>query len=189
MQFTQQVGGVAVRAHVAPVQVRPRPMEHVAVAHRVVRMQVHPALTALLLGAAVPTDVERLQTPTGKLDQVLLQREDAEGVLDPIVLKRPVGAVGAGSGLRGNIGVGPRYIHSYDLKRLTTEEAAEVRGLPGGVDADLDLVGDDLIAAFPCRDVQENPAGVGFACPGITGRKPELIEGGQVLSSRSTCRQ
>jgi hypothetical protein len=70
-------------------------VQHVVVGHQVVRVQVNPALTALLLRAAVPTDVECLQASARKLDQILLQGINTEGVFDRIVLKLAVGAVGA----------------------------------------------------------------------------------------------
>jgi len=51
-------------------------------ARRVQRIEVEPALAARGLRPRVPGDRERLQPAVGKLDQVLLQRIDAEGVLD-----------------------------------------------------------------------------------------------------------
>ncbi len=42
---------------------------------------MEPALAALLLRPAVPGDRQRLQAAVGELDQILLQRVDAEGVL------------------------------------------------------------------------------------------------------------
>ena len=56
---------------------------------------VKPALAALRFRARVPRDAERLEPAAGHLDQVLLQRCDAERVLDLVVGGLPVGAVGA----------------------------------------------------------------------------------------------
>ncbi len=53
-----------------------------------------PTLTAVFLRTRVPRYSERLETTARKLDEVLLQRRDAEGVADLIVAERPVGAVG-----------------------------------------------------------------------------------------------
>ncbi|MGR9099208.1 MAG: hypothetical protein ACU826_01445 [Gammaproteobacteria bacterium] len=43
---------------------------------------MEPASTSLFLRAAVPSDGKGLQAPTVQLDQILLQRENAEGVFD-----------------------------------------------------------------------------------------------------------
>ena len=57
-------------------------MKDVVVADRLAGIEVEPALAALVLRPAVPGDPERLKTPVGKLDQILLQRKDAERVFD-----------------------------------------------------------------------------------------------------------
>ena len=57
-------------------------------------IEVEPALAALVLRPAVPGDRQRLQAAIGKLDQVLLQRIEAEGVLDLERGELAVGAVG-----------------------------------------------------------------------------------------------
>src|SRR5208282_6346724 len=71
-------GRVTFGAHEIPVLVELRPMQDVVMPHLLVGVEVEPALTALVLRAAVPGDRERLQTTVGKLNQVLLQRSDAE---------------------------------------------------------------------------------------------------------------
>src|SRR5262249_34121616 len=73
-------GRVALGAHEIPVLVELRPMQHVVVLDLLVRMEMEPALSALLLGAGVPGDRERLQPTVWKFDEILLQRLDAEGV-------------------------------------------------------------------------------------------------------------
>ena len=59
-----------------------------------VRIEMEPALAALLLWAAVPGDRQRLQPAVGKLDQILLQRVEAERVLDLERGELAVGPIG-----------------------------------------------------------------------------------------------
>ena len=84
-------GRMASRAHEIPVLVQPGPVQHVVVLDLLVRVEMKPALAALLLRPAVPGERQRLQPAVGKLDEILLQRLDAEGVLD---FKRGEVAVG-----------------------------------------------------------------------------------------------
>jgi len=56
-------------------------MQDVVVLDFLVRIEVKPALAALLSRAAVPGNRERLQPAVRKFDEILLQRIDAEGVL------------------------------------------------------------------------------------------------------------
>ena len=56
---------------------------------------MEPALPALRLRTRVPGDAERLQAAARELDQVLLQRRDAERVVDRVVGELAVGTVGA----------------------------------------------------------------------------------------------
>ncbi len=72
---------VALGAHVVPVLVQPGPVQLVVRRDRLVRVEVEPALPALVRGPAVPGDRQRLEAAVRELDQVLLQRLDAEGVL------------------------------------------------------------------------------------------------------------
>ena len=58
------------------------------------RVEVEPALPALLLRPRVPGDAERLQAAVREGDQVLLQRVDAERVADLEVGELAVGPVG-----------------------------------------------------------------------------------------------
>ena len=56
---------------------------------------MEPTLTSLLPRARIPGDGERLQAPIGKLEQILLQRRQPEGVGDLEVGQatiRPLGA-------------------------------------------------------------------------------------------------
>ena len=74
-------GRVALRAHEIPVLVQLGPVQHVVVLDLLARIEMEPALPALLLRPGVPGDRERLQPAVGKFDEILLQRIDAEGVL------------------------------------------------------------------------------------------------------------
>ncbi len=87
-------GRVASRAHEIPVLIQPGPVQHVVVLDLLVRIEVKPALAALVLRPAVPGDRQRLQAAIGKLDQILLQRINAEGVFDLERGELPVGPVG-----------------------------------------------------------------------------------------------
>ena len=94
-----QVRGVALGALAVPVLRELRPVQHVAVVHALARVEVEPALPALLRGAAVPGDGEGLVAAARQLDQVLLQRRQAEGVGHRVIREPAVGAVGADEGL------------------------------------------------------------------------------------------
>ena len=86
---------VAFGALQIPVLVPTGPMQRVAVVDLLVRIKMKPALPALFLLARVPCDRQRLITAAGKLDEILLQRIDAKGVLHLIVGELAVGSVGA----------------------------------------------------------------------------------------------
>src|SRR5262249_35865436 len=55
-------GRMALRAHEIPVLIQLGPMQDVVVLDLLVRVEMEPALAALLLGPAVPGDRQRLQT-------------------------------------------------------------------------------------------------------------------------------
>src|SRR5262245_25026405 len=84
---------MALRAHEVPVLVQLRPMEDVVVRDCLVWIEVEPALTASFLCTAVPGEGECLQAAIGKLNQILLQRIDAEGEFHLEIRKLAVGAV------------------------------------------------------------------------------------------------
>ena len=69
-------------------------MQDVVVADLLVRIEVEPALAALVLRPAVPGDRQRLQPAVGKCDQVLLKRIDPERVFDFELGELAVRAVG-----------------------------------------------------------------------------------------------
>src|SRR5262245_62179575 len=69
-------------------------MQNVIVLDLLARVEVKPALAALLLRATVPGNRQRLQPTVGKLDQILLERIDAEGVFDLEGAERSVRPVG-----------------------------------------------------------------------------------------------
>ncbi|MNR19277.1 hypothetical protein D3C85_1360600 [compost metagenome] len=89
-----QVGGVAIRAHEVPVLCRAGPAQRIAVADLLLRVEMEPALPALIRRSAVPSDGQCLQAPVRKLHQILLQGFDAEGVADAELGQLAVGAVG-----------------------------------------------------------------------------------------------
>src|SRR5262245_52524582 len=81
---------------------------------------MEPALAALSLRAAVPSDTERLIAPSGKGDQVLLQRIDPEGVDDLVIAERPIVV------LRADHELGPRARESGDHTELLEPSIGEV---------------------------------------------------------------
>jgi hypothetical protein len=87
-------GRVALGTHEVPVLVQLSPMQNVVIADVLVRIEMEPALAALVRRPAVPGERQRLQPSVGKLDQILLQRIDAERVFDLEGGELPVGAVG-----------------------------------------------------------------------------------------------
>ena len=98
------VDRVAVGAHEVPVLRAPRPVQLVAVVDLVEWIDMEPALAAPRLRPRVPRDRQRLQLASGELDQVLLQRIDAERVLHVEVLDAAAGVVGARDELFGAAG-------------------------------------------------------------------------------------
>ena len=70
-------------------------MERVTGGDLLVGIEVEPPLAPGRRRSRVPGDRQRLQTAAGKLDEVLLQRLDAEGVGDAIVGQIAVGTVRA----------------------------------------------------------------------------------------------
>jgi hypothetical protein len=57
-------------------------------------VDVKPALPALFRRPRIPADRQRLQPAIRELDQVLLQRRDAEGVFDRVVGRLAIRAIG-----------------------------------------------------------------------------------------------
>ena len=70
-------------------------MQFIARTDGLVRVQVIPALAALVLRPAVPDDAQCLQPATGQLNQVLLEGVNPERVGNGVVRQFAVGAVGA----------------------------------------------------------------------------------------------
>src|SRR5262249_41353823 len=90
-----QIGRGALGTLVVPGLVAPGPMQRVAGFELLTRVEMEPALTALLFRAAIPGDAERLIASPGKGDQILLQRIYPEGVGDRMVVRRAIRTVGA----------------------------------------------------------------------------------------------
>ncbi len=78
----------------APGLVDPGPVQRLARPELLAGVEVEPALPARLLRPRVPGDPQRLHSPVGKGDQVLLQRVDAEDEGDLEVGEPAVRAVG-----------------------------------------------------------------------------------------------
>ena len=85
---------MALGAHEIPVLVQLGPVQHVVVADVFVRIEMKPALAALILRPRVPGNRQRLDAPVREFDQVLLQGIDAERVLDLECCELAVRAVG-----------------------------------------------------------------------------------------------
>src|SRR6187401_3264355 len=68
-------------AHEIPVLIELCPMQHVVVADFFIGIEMEPPLPAPFLCARVPGDRKSLHAAVRKLDQILLQRIDAESVL------------------------------------------------------------------------------------------------------------
>src|SRR5262249_10656483 len=94
------------------------------------RIEMEPALAARSLGARVPGDAKRLEATAGELDQVLLQRLDAEGVLDLVVRELAVRTVGGDVVLAFALGEGRRDagVGQFRIGEVT-EDGALVRFL------------------------------------------------------------
>ncbi len=87
-------GRMTLGAHEIPVLIELRPMQDVVVLDVLFRVEVKPALAALRFRPCVPGERERLHAAVGKLDEVLLQGIEAEGVFHlegGEVAVRPVG--------------------------------------------------------------------------------------------------
>ena len=92
-------------------------------------IEMEPALAALVLRPAVPGERERLQTSVGKLDQILLQRIDAEGVLDLEDGELAVGPIGLDQEL--SVLAEEARVHAEIVEARIIEVAEH--GLVGGV--------------------------------------------------------
>ena len=137
-----QVGRVALGAGVVPGLVAAGPVDRLAGVDVLARVEVEPALPALLLRPRVPGDAERLQAPVREGDQVLLQRVDAERVADLEVGEPAVGPVRvdevaavAREEPRGDAAVGEGRVaevaEDRGRRRLLHREVV-VRAAPGG---------------------------------------------------------
>lgn len=92
---------VAIRAHEIPGLIDGGPVAGIPIGDFLARIKKEPAPAPALWWAAVPRNPKRLQASALHLDKVLLQRVDAECVLDFVVMKGPVGSIGAYHKFRG----------------------------------------------------------------------------------------
>ena len=104
-----QVGAVALRAAGIPVHVGAGPVQGVAVVGHLLRIEMEPALAAVLRGPCVPGDIEGLQAAAGQRQQVLLQGFDTKGVAYREVLQGTVFAGGVDDEIVAVAGEGCGY--------------------------------------------------------------------------------
>ena len=114
---------MALGAHEVPVLERPGPVQGILVVDLLLRVEVIPALAALAGRARVPRDAQRLEAAPGKLQEVLLQGIDAEGVGDPVLLQRAVRPVGADQ--VPAVAAGERRGHAVLRERRAVEVAPD----------------------------------------------------------------
>jgi hypothetical protein len=69
-------------------------MQDIVVANLFFWVEVEPVLAAFIFGSTIPGDRQRLQSAIRKFDQILLQRIDAERILDLEDTKPSVRSVG-----------------------------------------------------------------------------------------------
>src|SRR5262249_12899666 len=77
-----------------PILIELGPVQDVVVLDLLIRVEVEPALAALVLRPGVPGERQRLYPSVGKLDEILLQRVDTERVLDFEDGERSIRSVG-----------------------------------------------------------------------------------------------
>ena len=125
VEVLPQVGRVALGALEVPVLLQAGPVQRIAGLDVLARIEVEPALAALRLRPRIPRDAQGLHAAAGQLDQVLLQRTDAERILDLVVGElavRPVGVddepVAAAREGRGGAGVGEPGVGEVAQHRL-----------------------------------------------------------------------
>ncbi|WP_319325864.1 hypothetical protein [Bradyrhizobium sp.] len=131
---------MALRTHEIPVLVQLRPVQGIVAGDGVVRVEMKPALTALLFRPRVPGDGEGLDAAVREFDQILLQRIDAEGVFHLEGRELAVGPIGLDQELaflteeaRAGAGVVERRvveIAPHGLRRRVIHGAAVLRGPP-----------------------------------------------------------
>ena len=134
---------VAVGAHEIPVLRVPGPVQFIARIDLVIGIEMKPTLASLRRRPVVPRDRERLDPSIREFDQVLLQRVDAEGEFDFVVLEFPVCAVRVHEVLavalkegRFDAGVAERRVCEIAEDRIgirVLHGARVVRDLPCGV--------------------------------------------------------
>src|SRR5215472_7707271 len=123
---------MAIGALVVPGLVAPGPMQSTAGFELLLGIEVEPMLAALLSRPAIPGDAERLITPAGKCDQVLLQRIDAECIGDLIIVQRAIGTVGEHNEPVAVAEKGGRDPEMLELRAGKVAEHSRVRGAEHG---------------------------------------------------------
>ena len=114
-------GGVALRAHEVPVLVQLRPMQDVSMVDPFVRIEMKPALPALVLWTRIPCDGERLQATVGKFGGFLEKMDGkqpgdpgkaAKAIIDMLDAEKPPFRLLIGG-----------YAHTIFAKKLASMEA------------------------------------------------------------------
>ena len=79
---------------VVPVLIDAGPMQRIPSLQFAIWVELIPALAAFFLRPRIPCNAERLNSPARKLNEVLLQRPDAERVADLKIAERSIRTVG-----------------------------------------------------------------------------------------------
>ena len=139
---------MTIGAHVSPGLVSTGPVQPVTGRQLLIGVEVEPALTALLLRAAIPRNPERLEAPAGHSNQVLLQRINTERIRDLVIMQRAVGAVRAHHEL---VARARERGDDAEVIELRIGEIAKDRGRRGGLHRS-GVVGLASSARFPLHD-------------------------------------
>ena len=137
-----EIGAVALGALQVPVLVGAGPVQRVTGDNGLVRVEVKPALAPVFGGARIPGNPEGLQASAREGDQVLLQRLDAEHVVDAVVGQLAVRALGIdpelialaveAAGFSGVVEACVPEIRQHRVGRCHLHGEVVVRALPGG---------------------------------------------------------
>lgn len=81
---------MAFSVQAVPVEIGARPVQFVCISDLFIRVEMKPALSALLSISRIPGDRQRLQMTFIQLNQILLKRLDTKHVLDFIIAQLAV---------------------------------------------------------------------------------------------------
>ncbi len=169
VEVLPQIRRVALGALIVPVLVDAGPMQRIAGLDAAPRIQMEPAPPARGLRPRVPGDAQCLQAPARQLDQVLLQRGDAERVLDLVVGGPAVRTVG----VHQEPAVAPEELR----RRSAVPERGVVEVAEHGLVAG-DLHGEIVVRAAPGRVFLPMAFGAGGAPGKLRRRRHRCRRGG-----------